>query len=100
MRLEVVPSAMDSLRVAPGPNADGAFRSGMMAAAVLALAGLGVLHWSGQLTLVLTGVVLLLLFPVYLVVVASALSVWLGYDGDMSDLRPVYREPERSQRGP
>ena len=37
------------------------------------------------------GYVLVLLFPVYLLVVAVALSVWLGYDKDATDLRPVYR---------
>jgi hypothetical protein len=34
----------------------------------------------------------LVLFPVYLVFVASVLSVWLGYDKDTTSLRPVYRK--------
>ena len=85
---------MTRLKVTPGPSARSAFRLGIAAAAVLALAFVGVLYWYGQLTLVLTGFVLLVVFPVYLVFAASALSVWLGYDKDSSDLRPVYREKE------
>ena len=83
---------MSPLRVAPGPNADGAFQLGMTAAAVVALAGLGFCYWFGLLTLSLVGVAVFLLFPVYLVFVASALSVWLGFDGASTPLRPVYRE--------
>jgi hypothetical protein len=76
---------------APGPDARTAFRLGVLAASV---AGLTVLAWlfrSGALG-VATGVyVTVALFPVYLLVVASVLSVWLGYDKDPGDLRPVHR---------
>ncbi|GAB6863052.1 hypothetical protein ACFR97_15340 [Haloplanus litoreus] len=75
----------------PGPDARIAFRLGVLAASV---AGLTILAWllrSGALS-VTTGVyVAVALFPVYLLVVASVLSVWLGYDKDPTDLRPVYR---------
>jgi hypothetical protein len=83
---------MKDLKIAPGSGARSAFRLGMQAAAVGALAGMGLLYWAGVLTPALLGFVLLLLFPVYLVFAASALSVWLGYGKDASDLRPVYRE--------
>lgn len=83
---------MVELKIAPGPGAASAFRFGMQAAAVAALSAIGSLYWFGVLTPVLVGFTLLLVFPVYLVFVASALSVWLGYDKDASDLRPVYRE--------
>lgn len=86
---------MTRLRITPGPSARSAFRLGIVAAAVLALAGVGFLYWAGHLTLVLTGFVLLIVFPVYLVFAASVLSVWLGYNKDSSDLRPVYREKKK-----
>jgi hypothetical protein len=52
----------------------------------------GFLYWAGQLTLLLVGFVLVVVFPVYLVFAASVLSVWLGYNKGVTDLRPVYRE--------
>jgi len=81
---------MSTLRITPGAAAQGAFRLGLLSAAVAALALIGLLYWLGELTLPLVGYTLVLLFPVYLVVVASALSVWLGFDKDARDLRPVY----------
>lgn len=83
---------MTELKIAPGAGARSAFRFGMWAAAVLGLAGIGLCYWIGLLTPVLVGFTLLLLFPIYLVFAASALSVWLGYGKDVTDLRPVYRE--------
>lgn len=63
---------------------------GIVAASVAAFAAVGLLYWSGTLTLPLAGFTLLVLFPVYLVFAASVLSVWLGYSKDITDLRPVY----------
>lgn len=83
---------MGDLKVSPGAGAHSAFRLGMGAAAIAGLAAVGLLYWSAVLTPVLAGFVLLLIFPVYLVFVASALSVWLGFGKDATDLRPVYRE--------
>lgn len=83
---------MSELKITPGPGARSAFRLGMQAAAVAGLASIGYLYWTAVLTPVLAGFVLLLVFPVYLVFAASALSVWLGFDKDATDLRPVYRE--------
>ena len=80
----------------PGPDAHGAFRLGMLAAAVCGLGALGFGYWLGLVTPIYAGYALLILFPVYLVFAASALSVWLGFDKDASDLRPVYREKESS----
>jgi hypothetical protein len=64
---------------------------GILASAVIGLAGIGLLYWFGSITLVIAAFVLVLLFPVYLVVVATVLSRWLGYDKDHTALRPVYR---------
>ena len=81
-----------SLKRSPGPAAEHAFRTGILAAALVGLAGLGLSYWSGVVSPVLAGYVLLVLFPLYLVVAASVLSVWLGYNADATDLRPVYRK--------
>ena len=83
---------MGQLKVTPGPGAQSAFRLGLWAAAIAGLASVGLLYWAAVLTPVLLGFSLLLLFPVYLVLVASVLSVWLGFGKDATDLRPVYRE--------
>lgn len=80
--------------VAPGPSADDAFRLGLAVATILAVVPLGVLYWSGELAPHEVGFAVLVGFPVYLVFAASALSVWLGYDKDATDLRPVYRNRE------
>ncbi|MFB6101720.1 MAG: hypothetical protein ABEJ73_04070 [Haloplanus sp.] len=82
---------MTTSKRTPGHAARGAFRLGVRTAIVVGLAGLGALYWSGALTLPTAVFVLLALFPVYLVLVAAALSVWLGYDKDATDLRPVHR---------
>jgi hypothetical protein len=75
----------------PGPAARSAFRLGMLTAFVGGLAVLASLYLRGVLTAAAGLYVLFALFPVYLVVAASVLSVWLGYDKDATDLRPVYR---------
>ena len=82
---------MTTLRRTPGPAARSAFRLGMLAAAVVGLAAVGAGYLGGALAAATALYVLFALFPVYLVVVASVLSVWLGYDKDATDLRPVYR---------
>lgn len=83
---------MSDLKFTPGPGARSAFRFGMWAAAVAGLGAIGLLYWIAVLTPLLVGFTLLLVFPIYLVFAASALSVWLGYGKDATDLRPVYRE--------
>jgi hypothetical protein len=82
---------MTTARPAPGPDAARAFRLGIAAGALIGLVAAGILYWTGMLTIFAFGYVLLLLFPVYLVLVAIVLSVWLGYDKDATALRPVYR---------
>jgi hypothetical protein len=82
---------VDSIRVRPGPAAAQAFRLGMWVGAVVGLAAVGLLYWVGALDLVFAGYTLLVLFPVYLVLVAAVLSRWLGYDKDAAALRPVTR---------
>jgi hypothetical protein len=75
----------------------------MWGSAIAALAALGALYWAGMVTEHVAGFVLVVLFPVYLLLAASVLSKWLGYDKDVSDLRPVSPEDEEypeSDRGP
>jgi hypothetical protein len=83
---------MTSVRVVPGGAADAAFRLGVVAAVMAWLGALALLYWAGAVTPLAAGVVLLCLSPVYLIVVAVVLSVWLGYDKDATALRPVTRE--------
>ena len=87
---------MSDLKIRPGANAQSAFRLGVLAAAVAALAVVASLYTAGVLSVVGVAYTLLLLFPVYLVVVASALSVWLGYGKDATFLRPVYKRRDTS----
>lgn len=78
-------------KATPGPDAHRAFRLGILAAATVALGGIGAVYWAGMITTALLVFTVLLCFPVYLVFAAVALSVWLGFDKDATDLRPVYR---------
>jgi hypothetical protein len=75
----------------PGPDAARAFRTGLWAAGVLGLVAIGGAYWFGAIGPLFAGYALICLFPVYLVLAATALSVWLGYDKDATALRPVYR---------
>lgn len=76
----------------PGPDARRAFATGVRTAALVALAAVALAYWTGAVTPLAAGFALVVLGPVYLLVVASALSKWLGYAPDATDLRPVYRE--------
>lgn len=87
---------MKTAKKEPGPNAQAAFRIGMVAAAVVMLAAMGYLYAVEYISGVQFGYTLVLLFPVYLVFAAVALSVWLGFNKDASDLRPVHRRREQS----
>lgn len=82
---------MGAPKKSPGPATDRAFATGSRLAAVGALAALGLLYWFGVLTPPLVGVALAVFFPVYVLVVASVLSAWLGYDRSAADLRRVRR---------
>lgn len=75
----------------PGPAAGRAFDLGSVAAAVAGLAAIGACYWTGTLGPTAVAVALVALFPAYLLVVASALGVWLGYTTDATDLHPVRR---------
>jgi hypothetical protein len=66
----------------------------MIAGALIGVVGIGLLYWLESLEPVVIGYALFVLFPVYLVLVAAVLSVWLGYDQDATSLRPVYRRPD------
>jgi len=86
----------------PGPAAHRAFRTGLWAAAVVALAVVGGLYWTGELAGYASLFVVVVIFPVYLLVVASVLSKWLGYGKTPADLRRVTREIDHdtSDEGP
>ena len=79
-------------RPSPGPDAHRTFRLGMVVSVVVALVCLGVLYRTRVVSPAIVGFALVVLFPVYLLVVASVLSVWLGFDKDASNLRRVCRE--------
>jgi len=83
---------MTEIRTTPGPAAAYAFRLGIVTSAVVGLATIGLLYWVGLITSVLAGYALVLLFPVYLVIAATLLSSWLGYNKGPSSLHPVYRQ--------
>ncbi|ERG91198.1 MAG: hypothetical protein J07HQW1_01230 [Haloquadratum walsbyi J07HQW1] len=75
--------------VAPGPDAEQAFRLGIIAGAIVGIAAIAVIYMLGNTSVWFIGYVVVILFPVYLVVVAAILSVWLGYDVDPGQLEPV-----------
>jgi len=83
--------SMDDQRPPPGPDAARAYRLGMLTGVIIGLVVGGVLYWTGALTPLTLGYVMIALFPVYLIAVAVVLSVWLGYDKDITALRPVYK---------
>ncbi len=83
---------MGSLSNTPGPVARSAFKIGMLAAAILGLALVGALYVAGLVGLILAGYLVVLVFPLYMVLAASVINVWLGYGKDAADLRPVYRQ--------
>lgn len=86
---------VQSVRLTPGPDADRAFRLGIVAASVLWVTGLTALYVSGLLSLAVAAYGLVGLLPVYLLVVAAALSVWLGFSKDATALKRVH-EPQDS----
>ena len=80
---------MEDERPPHDPDADSAYRFGVVAGAVLGLITVGSLHWTGALTPLALGYVLAALFPVYLIVAAVVLGAWPGYDEGATSLRPV-----------
>ncbi|GAB7010270.1 hypothetical protein [Halorubrum trueperi] len=83
---------MRSSRTSPGPVAAHAFSLGLKTGGTLGLVIIWTLYWLDQINLLLAGYALFVLFPVYLVLVAAGLSVWLGYDKGPAALKPVYRQ--------
>jgi|AntRauMinimDraft_4_1070384.scaffolds.fasta_scaffold01191_3 membrane protein implicated in regulation of membrane protease activity len=81
---------MGNVRISPGPAETEAFRLGIVSSIVLGAAAIGILSWIGVLTPVV-GYVFVVLFPIYLLLVAVALNVWLNGLQDTTALRPVYR---------
>jgi hypothetical protein len=85
-------------RIVPGQAAQQAFRVGVSAAAVGALGLLGLLALTGRITPLAAVFAVVVLFPPYLLVVASALSAWLGLGKDITDLRRVRKPQEAGDR--
>jgi hypothetical protein len=75
--------------ISPGQAADEAFGTGMKAAALLAVCGVGVLYWAGVIESVPALIALVVWLPVYFVFAAVVLSKWLGLDPGVADLRPA-----------
>lgn len=82
---------MKTATPAPGPAADSAFRLGVLASAILGLAVIWLLTWVGAARDIQLAYLLLVVFPMYLLVVAAVLSAWLGFGKDATSLRPVHR---------
>lgn len=89
---------MNMVQTAPGPDAAKAFRLGILVSALIGIIVIGALYWKEIFTPIFTGYALFVLFPVYLVFAATALSVWLGYTKDTSSLRPVYKEKDSANQ--
>ena len=87
---------MTKTKKTPGPIADQTFDSGFKTAAIGGVAVLVALFLTGRLSLIDGAHLLyaLVLFPVYLLIVATVLGVWLGYDTDATNLKPVTRTPD------
>lgn len=77
--------------MSPGPIADQAFETGFKLAALLGFVGGGLLYVFDVLSLTneMHVATTVLLFPVYLLLVAVLLGVWLGYETDERDLEQV-----------
>jgi len=80
----------------PGPDAHHAYRTGLITATIVAAVALAALYWTGIVSLGVAGFAVVVGFPAYFVFVAVLLGVWLGFDKDATDLRPVYRDPDAS----
>jgi hypothetical protein len=92
MFLQDVRPTMSDPWISPGQAANDAFGTGMKAAALLAVCGVGILYWAGVIESASAVVALILWLPVYFVFAAVALSKWLGLDPGIADLRPVSPE--------
>jgi hypothetical protein len=74
---------------APGPDAEHAFRLGTIAGALVGIAVIAVAYLLGNTNVWFIAYAAVILFPVYLVIIAVILSIWLGYDVDPEQLEPV-----------
>ena len=82
---------MKDVRRSPGHAAAGAFRLGMVCAAVCGLSVFGLYWATTSIEPHVAGAAFLATYPVYLLVAAAVLSRWLGYTKDTSALRRVTR---------
>jgi hypothetical protein len=82
---------MSTPKITPGPAAAEAFRLGLVAAMIVPLAGATFFLWQGSVSVDLI-VISAALIPVYVLVVAVVLSMWLGYDKGPADTRRIVKE--------
>ncbi|MFC6836743.1 hypothetical protein [Halomarina ordinaria] len=76
---------MGATRHTPGPDADAAFRLGLLATTALAFGGVGLLLITGQVDLLAAVLTFVFGLPLLLLVVACLLSIWLGYTKEPVD---------------
>ncbi|PSQ61805.1 MAG: hypothetical protein BRD21_08515 [Halobacteriales archaeon SW_8_66_22] len=83
-------------KTVPGPIADRTFERGFKLAAIAGAIGVALLYVIGPFTLSSGSELVFasLLYPIYLLSVAIALAVWLGYPPDERNLEPVYETPD------
>ncbi|QAU14002.1 hypothetical protein EKH57_15510 [Halorubrum sp. BOL3-1] len=75
----------------PGPISDRTFEFGLRTGVAGGIACVALLYWTGVVSLTnpVHTTVTLVLFPVYVLSVAVLLGLWLGYDTDETNLKPV-----------
>jgi len=83
-------------KTVPSPIADRTFDRGFKLAAIAGAIGVALLYVIGPFTLSSGSELVFasLLYPIYLLSVAIALAVWLGYPPDERNLEPVYETPD------
>ena len=83
----------------PGPIAEQTFDIGLKFGVAGGIAFVGLLYWAGVLSLTspFHATVTLALFPVYVLSIAVLLGLWLGYDTDETNLKPVMVEDESDE---
>jgi len=87
---------MSEKKISPGPIAERTFEVGLKIAAGAGVAAAAVCFLVGPLS-VFDGfhvALTVLLYPVYVLTIATLLGIWLGYDTDARNLERVTEEVE------
>jgi hypothetical protein len=85
---------MSEKKITPGPIAERTFELGLKIGAAGGIAAAATLFLVGPASISngIHVVLTLLLYPVYLLTVATLLGIWLGYDTDARNLERVTEE--------